>query len=87
MSYLHRETSIGIYRVYGESQVITFKSSVCLHFLYIEEKITQPFVKKFDGLLVNNVRIVNKIICDLGEVTKSEPNLTWSLCSRLRRIN
>ena len=29
---------------------------------------------------VNNDKIVNKIICDLGKVKKSPPNLKWTFC-------
>ena len=41
--------------------------------------------KKFDGLLAKNDKIANKIICDLGKVTKSASNLKWSFCSDLHR--
>ena len=29
---------------------------------------------KFDGLLVNNNKTMNSVICDLGKVTMSPPN-------------
>ena len=43
------------------------------------------FTEKLGGLLDDNNKIVNKIICDLGKVTKSPPDLKWSFCSRLLR--
>ena len=51
-----------------ESQLITYNFLFAYTFSMLRKKITQPYVKKFDELLV---KIVKKIICDLGEVTKS----------------
>ena len=50
-------------------------------FVYIfsvsKYKITQPYAQKLVALIVNNNEIVNKIVGDLGKVTKSTPNLEW----------
>ena len=46
-------------------------------------KITQPYTKEFDGLLVNYNKVVNKIICDFGKGAKNPPNLKLSYNSRL----
>ena len=45
---------IGIHCVYGERQLIDNKLSVCLHFSVSENKIIQPYAKKFRRLLVIN---------------------------------
>ena len=52
--------------------------SVCLHFYLWKNKIPKPYLKKLCALSVNNNKIVNKIICNFGKVTKSQPNLKWS---------
>ena len=45
-----------------------------------EDKITQPYTKKFGVLLVN------KIICDLEKVTKSAPNQKLSTGADLGKL-
>ena len=44
-------------------------------FSVLKNKITKPHTKKFVRPLVNDNKIVNKIICDLGKATMSAPNL------------
>ena len=65
----HREISRDArleFIVSPENHSRLLKSSFCLHFLCIKTRIIQPYAKKFDALLVNNDKLVYKIICDLG---------------------
>ena len=38
----------------------------------VKNKITQPYVKKLDGFLVNNDKIVNKINCTPGKLQRAQ---------------
>ena len=70
---MHRETSRD---ALSEFIVSMEKMGRMFTFLvYRKKKSPNLYAKKFDGLLVNNDKTVNKIICDLGKVTKSPPNL------------
>ena len=42
-----------------EEFIVYTEKMVCKFVVYWEKKITRPYAKKFDGLLVNNNKIVN----------------------------
>ena len=56
-------------------------------FIYVENKITQPYAKRFGEVSVANNKIVNKNICHFFGNSNEKMFLTYSIDKKIIHVN